>query len=298
VKEGQPDTDTAVGWLKTLTDWLESDYEALVHAKREGGLHASGLPRACGRRVVLSTLFGAKDVAPKAGNHLTFGMGHALHWWWQHRYLGPKQELWGDWKCIGCNTTVRGFMPLKCPCGASWLDAMKYVELEVRDSHLKFVGHTDGIIVSKSGLKRVFEFKTIGPDKYEELQKPKPDHVIQAHAYMHCLGINEALILYQDKGKQTKWRRERDGSFTAAEVRVKPFIVKFDDGLWKTVVERVGGYHKAAAFVANLSKENRHPTEEEVVAFERVCPDAKCDLALECPVARQCFLLGPELKTV
>jgi hypothetical protein len=40
-----------------------------------------------------------------------FDVGHAVHHWYQERYLGPMGILWGNWRCSRCLTVVQGVMP-------------------------------------------------------------------------------------------------------------------------------------------------------------------------------------------
>lgn len=299
-------------WLDDLGDWLETKYEKLIHAERKPGLHASSLWKVCARKELLTHIFGDKKRPPKAGNQLTFDVGHALHFWWQHRYLGPKQELIGDWlcyacpcpecggdqdktsKCGSCRQTGRkltyGKMPLNCECGAPWQDAIAYMELEVVDEELQYVGHADGIIDCKDNKRRVFEFKTIGPNGYPDLQAPKTAHIIQAHSYMKPLGLDEALIVYQDKGKQCDWMIS-GGAWSTGKMHIKPFIVKFDEEIWNPIEQRIREHHDARAFIQSLIDADKAPTPNDVAGLRRVCNTSRCALARDCPVRNQCFTM-------
>lgn len=299
-------------WLDDLGGWLEQKYEALVHAERKPGLHASGLWKVCARKELLTHIFGAKKRHLKAGNQLTFDVGHALHFWWQHRYLGPKQELLGDWicsacpcpkckgrktkiaKCDACRHTgrklVHGKMPMNCECGTPWQESITYLELEVVDEELQYVGHADGVLDCADGKQRVFEFKTIGPNGYPDLQSPKVSHVIQAHSYMRPLGLDEALIVYQDKGKQCDWLMS-GGTWTTGKTHIKPFIVKFDQEIWAPIEQRIREHHDAWAFIQSLIDEDEKATPEDVAKLRRVCGSPRCELARDCPVRNQCFTM-------
>lgn len=288
-----PSGTTADAWISGLAEWLEGPYEKLVHPERKPGLHASGLGKVCARREVLEEVFGAPDNKKKAGNFLTFDIGHAMHFWWQHRYLGPKGELWGDWECLGCRKTVTGFMPLDCPCGAPWQDAIRYHELAVEDKELGYVGHSDGIIVDQtSGVRRIFEFKTCGPQDYMELRAPKWDHIVQAHAYMRCLGPQEALIVYMDKGKQADWTMTPGGTFIATTPHIKAFVVPFDPVVWNPIEERIKEHHSARGLIEALRADGTRPSQSHVEQFRRVCDSPRCEQAKYCPVVKQCFNLG------
>ena len=313
-------------WFEEFKSWLGADYESLVHPTREPGLHASELSSVCGRRSLVIEAFGAPSVPNTAGNYLTYDVGHSAHAWWQERYLGPKQELFGDWMCVACpcltcgpliaklgnisredkrrifeecsncretgRKVTRGLMPMNCECGVRWQDAIHYLELPVENKELDYVGHTDGILVH-GPKRRLFELKTMSPSEHAKLVKgvapyengPHPSHVIQAHAYMGPLGLDEALIVYVNKGSQCKWTVDRCGQFVAGEPKVSRFIIKWDQELWDGIVERVHDHHRAM----DILKSTPRPSREDVMTLPRVCSDSKCMMAQRCPVSTECF---------
>jgi len=318
-----PQAAGAAEWFKGFQDWLADDYERLVHKERKPGLHASGLGKVCGRRLLVIEAFGAHSVPNTAGNYFTYDMGHALHYWWQERYLGPKQELWGDWMCTACSCPecdveygsgdketcavcrktgrkiTRGLMPMNCECGVPWQDAVRYMELPVYDEELDYCGHCDGILVHAPN-RRLFEFKTMSPSEYEKLEKrskpytngPHPDHVVQAHAYMGPLELNEALIVYVNKGSQCKWTVDRCGQFVAGEPKVTPFIIHWDQKLWDGIVERIHVYHQATDILEEAKSSITRLPRAAIETLPRICADMKCQMAQRCPVSRECFSLG------
>ena len=331
--EPAPEVADAEEWFKGFQDWLASDYERLVHKERKPGLHASALGKVCGRRPLVIAAFGASYVPDTAGNYFTYDMGHALHFWWQERYLGPRQELWGDWKCMACpcphcetvldkivaalnkadkqevynncehcrgtgRKVTRGLMPMDCACGTPWQDSVRYMELPVEDKELDYVGHCDGILPHKP-KRRLFEFKTMSPSEYEKLEKrsapykegPKLEHVVQAHAYMGPLGLDEALIVYVNKGSQCKWTVDRCGQFVAGEPKVTPFIIQWDQALWDGIVARIHDHHRAIKLLNERKAIGKRVSREDITTQPRVCKDMKCDMALRCPVSRECFSL-------
>lgn len=322
-----PRISAADEWFEGFQKWLVEDYERTVHHERKPGLHASGLSATCARRNILMTVYGVHTAPNTPGNYFTFDVGHALHYWWQERYLGPRGELYGDWMCVACpcpkcgpliaklgqisledkkriwmecgncrNTgrkVTRGTMPLECECGVPWQDAIRYMELPVINKELDYVGHTDGILLHKP-KNRIFEFKTISPSEYEKYPgaatpSPKPEHVIQAHAYMVPLGLDETLIVYENKGSQCKWSVNMFGQFVAGEPKVVPFVVRFDQDLWNGVVVRIHEHHRSVAMIEEHRESGRRLPRATVEDFERICSDKKCDLASRCPVSRECF---------
>lgn len=299
-------------WLSELSNWLTT-CDSVIHRPREPGLHASGLASVCARREIIEETFGKKAKKSSAGKQLTYDIGHAMHFWWQHRYLGPKQELWGEWMCLACRCQTcgdsdlssrpdsdcksckgygrkitTGFMPLKCECGVDWRDAVRYLEPHVVNKELGYVGHTDGILVHKKNKRRIFEFKTDGPSTYDERTEPNPEHVIQAHAYMGPLGLTETLIVYQAKAKQCDWSKE-NGEWLAGPPCVKPYLIHYDPIIWGPIEQRIKKHHEARALIQKLLDEKRHPTRDDIAKFDRVCDSPKCKLARDCSVAKQCF---------
>ena len=307
-------------WFHQFQKWLAGSYEETVHHERSPGLHASGLGKVCGRRNLLIAGFGVPPTQNTAGNYFTYDVGHALHFWWQERYLGPKQELWGDWMCVACpcpnckgeksykqdgqrlrcdacratgRKITRGLMPMNCECGVPWQDAVRYMELPVVNEELDYVGHTDGILDHKP-KRRIFEFKTISPSEYKKLDEgPKYDHVVQAHAYMEPLGLDEALIVYEHKGSQAQWSVDSFGRFVAGEPKVIPFIVQFDATVWDPIVERIKDHHRSVEILNEVRSKgkDKRPPRKLLTVLPRVCSDKKCDMAQRCPVSRECFSL-------
>lgn len=292
----RPDAPDAEKWLDNFTLWLEECYPNLVpHPRDESILHCSSLFQVCARKEGLIKKLNPPHEKIVAGQQLTFDIGHAMHYWWQHRYLGPRQELWGDWFCSGCKSTTRGFMPMSCSCGTDWRSGIHYVELEVKDETLGYIGHTDGILVDRaSNKRRIFEFKSISDSEYKKLKGPKPSHIIQAHAYMRRLGPEEALIVYANKGIQCEWSRV-DGEIRAGKINVKPFVVKFDAKLWSEVETRIKERKEALTVFDKILQENGSITEADISKCRRICATKEDDAAKYCPVREQCFRMrAPE----
>ena len=322
----EPDVSNADQWFNDFQHWLANKYEKTVHSDRKPGLHASSLGSVCARRNLIIEAFGENKVPHTAGNYFTFDVGHALHYWWQERYLGPKQELLGNWKCMACpcpncatvldkilralslaekkeiwnecdvclgsgRKVTYGLMPLDCECGTPWQDSICYMELPIINKELNYVGHCDGVLDHKP-KKRLFEFKTISPSEYDKLKNgPKLDHVIQAHAYMGPLGLDEAIIVYENKGSQAKWSVNMFGQFVAGEPKLIPFLIKFDQSLWDGIVMRIHEHHRSVEVIESFKKQGTPLPRAEISNFERICDTKKCAMAARCAVSRECFSL-------
>jgi len=277
-----------------LVYWLENDK---TEPPRAPGLHCSSLWKTCARTPLLESMHAASIQIRelKAGSRMTFDMGHALHNLIQNIYLGPFGRLYGEWKCLRCQKIVhKGTMPEHCPeCNLEWRGSdgnqnIVYSELFVKDEELDFCGHCDGVLMSRDGLKkRVFEFKSKSKAQFARLRVPESSHIIQVHAYMKGLGLEEALILYWDKGSQCDWSRDSDGNWLAGDPHLKSFLVTWNEDLWGAIEQRIKAYHKATSLIKSLPV----VTNETVMKFPRVCTLASCDLATDCPVSQQCFAL-------
>ena len=181
-------------------------------------------------------------------------------------------------------------MPLECECGKPWQESVHYLELPVVNEELGYVGHTDGVL-DHQPKRRVFEFKTVSPSEYEKhfIKKTDPqpleDHVVQAHAYMAPLGLDEAIIVYENKGSQCRWKVNMFGQFEALEPKLKPFLIKFDNEIWDPIVDRIHVDHRAVAELQDILDADRTPSRTDIAKFSRVCEDRKCNLAARCPVS-------------
>jgi hypothetical protein len=280
-------TENAKEFLNDFFEWLETGYE---DKDRAPGLHASGLSQVCARRLALEAQTPPAAKVEAAAGRLTYDIGHAMHYWAQNHHFGPWGRLIGDWFCVACQKVVAANapMPKRCPeCDLHRRDSIVFKEPFVVDHTLKYCGHSDGIVLDKTGTRRrVFEFKSISPSQYDKLREPKMAHVIQAHAYMKPLGLDEALIVYLNKGSQGEWAKGPKG-WTVGRPKMRAFLVSFDTKLWASMVERIAAYHKADESLQKMLVVD----DEFVMSLSRICTHDGCDLAQDCPVSAACFKL-------
>jgi len=296
-KPAKVDGLTAEEWKSEFSNWLETDYQKIVPPPRKPGLHCSGLYEVCPRKEALLELLKPQSENIKAGQTMTFDLGTMMHWWWQHRYLGPKQELWGDWYCSSCKNTVTGLMPLNCSCGADWRISMHYKELGVEDKELKYTGHCDGVLLGKNNQRRVLEFKSCSDSAYKKIIMPKKAHIIQAHGYMRCLGITEALIVYSNKGQQCDWIFESNGDVKVGEIKIKTFLVSYDSALWTEIEKRIKDNETIRKQIVDIIKSGKFVDEEFIAQQYRICTSEEDDAAAYCPVRKECFAMRCDTKT-
>ena len=236
------------------------------------------------------------------GRRINFDVGKALHWWWQNKYLGPMQRLWGQWFCGRCEQSSTGLMPKACPsCAArrsilyQWtdesgkpqsavVDNITYAEMLLVSDDLALSGHPDGLLVRRGETVPALlnELKTISTTNYDKLRSPESGYVDQIHAYMHILDMRSCMITYIDKGKSCEWRGGPSGPVAGAP-RFKNFYIEFDDVRWAKI---------EAKLLDNKRAIDEPPiTSADVNGWKRVCDGPGSRLARECPLRDECFSL-------
>lgn len=185
----------------------------------------------------------AETIAPQLLN--IFDEGHYIHDKWQRR-LWKMGDLWGNWKCMKCDTFQRATdIPDKCYiCGAG-IEVMQYLEVPLRYDPLLISGHADGAIPR---LNALIEIKSVGagtarieaPDIYEknsdgsyinlqglwkDIKEPFPSHIRQGQLYLALcakigLPFTQIIFIYESKFNQG----------------VKEFVVKYDPEVSKDIL--------------------------------------------------------------
>ena len=158
----------------------------------------------------------AKDIDSRSVR--IFDNGDYMHARWQ-KYLDDAGILRGRWKCkkcgkeFGSNSGLLGiFNPAhekgwNCQCGNN---DMEYVELPVQSlPEYNFSGHCDAVVdVSGTPLKRgcfdvfVIDFKSIKDQNFASLEGAEYKHAVQVNIYMWLLGLDGAIVLYENKNTQ------------------------------------------------------------------------------------------------
>ena len=104
---------------------------------------------------------------------------------------------------------------------------------------LRLTGRCDDVIQLPGEPEPwVFEFKTMGAYQFGLLREPKPEHVMQCHAYMAGLGLSDALILVECKNNGA-----RIG-----------FRIRFDVALWMQVTTRLRRLRREAERLAKPTR--------------------------------------------
>lgn len=106
----------------------------------------------------------------------------------------------------------------ECECGNK---TYKYKEVKFLDLEHMMGGAIDGIL-SVSGGHSVIDYKSMNSNSFTKLSKPLDKHIIQVSVYMWAIGVDKALLLYENKDTQ----------------RIKLYEVKRDDAMIEKILKR------------------------------------------------------------
>jgi CRISPR/Cas system-associated exonuclease Cas4 (RecB family) len=100
-------------------------------------------------------------------------------------------------------------------------------------------GHYDGVIVL-NGERYLLEIKTINGEGYERLVKYNSvykKYIIQAHCYMHALGLTKTLFLFVNKNHSLSDACKEE--VPSADPLFHEVEVKFDDKVWEEIKDKI-----------------------------------------------------------
>lgn len=168
-----------------------------------------------------------------------FAEGNNIHTKWQ-RWMWKAGGLYGNWKCLTCDYRWEDKSPAFCPTCAS--DDLVYKEVPLSSDRYRIIGHADGVWEDEHG-KAVIEIKSVGlgtirwdapklyegydkrelslDDLWKKIKRPLTTHRRQVNLYMMCLGIHEAVVIYE-------WKPSQD---------VKEFHLTYDPDLIAPLLE-------------------------------------------------------------
>ena len=179
-------------------------------------LHVSDLIGKCMRKFALLERF---DIQPhpqslSLTDSLTFAQGDAIHEVLKKRAAkGAPQWMWGNWSCrCGLQATKEPCLLSEvdtAPCRVCGTPVDNYREVPMFDDELGIVGTPDVILyLPLHQAFHITELKSMAHDRWRDLVRPEPDHVIQNMFYwylMHRKGYQltgKPSILYATKGWQ------------------------------------------------------------------------------------------------
>jgi hypothetical protein len=215
-----------------LTEIVNRARNEVRHRRHGDYLHVSDLLSKCQRKVALIE---RNNLPHRAGrltlmDMLTFRMGEALHDVIKERAaLGAPGAVWGKWKCK-C-----GHLHHDDPCLFNQVDledvcehcgepTTEYVEVSMFHDGLMLVGNPDLLLYLKEiDAFHVTELKSISHKQWEELVRPKPEHVIQVLFYWYIMKelgyrlTDRVTILYATKGYLFKGSPFKEYSFNPLE---------------------------------------------------------------------------------
>lgn len=178
-------------------------------------LHVSDLLSKCIRKRAIAAHLGTKlgDRRLSLSDLSTFAQGDAIHDLLKDRARrGGPNLIWGKWSCK-CESLFHhepctyGEIDQTEECPHCHTKVDRYHEVSMFDEELWIVGNPD-VIFYFANIDAYFinELKSISPEQFKDLVRPKPEHVLQVVFYwflMNRLGyrlVDKVSIFYQTKG--------------------------------------------------------------------------------------------------
>lgn len=263
-----------------LGELLSKGRMELRRPRTGDNIHVSDLLSKCIRKKALLRRLGMQEPAQRVSlmDSLTYRQGDAIHDVLKERATaGGPGIVWGKWKCrCGALHVAEPCLNAEvdhsvicgnCDTGADYYEEVSFVHPEYR-----IVGHPDLLLYMKElSAFYVTELKSISAKQYEELIRPKPEHVLQVVFYwyvMRSLGmrmVDRVSILYATKGYE--FRKSPYKEFTVVPSSELPRL--------NTYLE------DAKAFNASLDG-GELPVRTQCAS--QVSPDARA-----CEVCKECF---------
>tara|TARA_R100000656_G_scaffold104176_1_gene76120 strand:+ start:148036 stop:148848 length:813 start_codon:yes stop_codon:yes gene_type:complete len=192
------------GLETAVTGLIKKAQEEAVFSEYKFKFRASGLPF-CPRELVIDRLIKEEN---RVGSLMDYGfafyvgIGTAVHEVIQ-RYLGMVKGLYGNWTCCGYTELEREGSK-ECPvCG----EPQHYDEFKM--SFGDSSAYADGVWLRHNA---VWEFKTYGVDKVDDLTEPKDAHLQQASCYVELLNeargwnIDKIIFVYLARDNPRKFK--------------------------------------------------------------------------------------------
>lgn len=269
---------------KVLSEIIRRSRWEARRPRSDSHLHVSDLLSKCLRKkaIIEQLQVSVSEAALGIMDSLTFRVGEAIHDVIRERAAeGGRSEVWGKWKCKCGGLRVDdpctyGRVPATvCDfCGGR---ASEYVEVSFFDQERAIIGHPDLILYRPAlGAYYVTELKSIANDRWKELARPDPDHVLQALFYWYLMKlsgydmVDQCSILYVTKGWTMREAPYKEFHFTPS-----------------ANIHRLESYlREAEVFVASRNGG---------ALPGRVCVSADSPEAKKCQVCSQCFSSGDKV---
>lgn len=257
-----------------LIDALKLSPRLYSHFRNDGYIHVSDVLSKCLRQIALlqqmKMSFPAEQI--NDGVALTYKQGDAIHDFLKQRFIaGHKDHIFGDWTCA-CGateiekTTLRAAERHRCDECNGHLN--RYKECRLVSEEYGLSGSPD--ISLRYSAMLVGEFKSMASALFDELNRPVPDHILQAVFYWKLYKLlgyavyPVVSILYVKKDWTIKLPyKEYLVDATANEKRLDSYL---ED------LQEFAAAKKAGGLPARV-----------------VCPTIDAPAAKKCPVCVACF---------
>ncbi len=246
---------------------------------RGGAIHVSSLVDLCPRQYYLAHEHGTEDYVDHLGRRLTggllvtFAIGRAIDTFIKERVVRAtrRQGMYGMWVCPCRHTRRLGmYVPTQCQRCDRAVDI--YNEPILRNEEYRIIGRPDITLVDTNNHYLPVEVKSMARDRWDSLEEPLADHVLQA-------------LLY-------RWMYEQEGR------RVHDHVVL----LYVTKDFRYGSPYKefhihhmdpramaGVSLALHLAAQIRDARAAGVAPERTLCDNATCARARNCPVQALCF---------
>ena len=250
---------------------------AMMQNFREGEyVHVSDLIYKCVRRTALSHKLRVPMPSERImdSKAITFAQGDAVHDFVKGRVVrNHPDQVYGGWRCA-CKATSRvgvyaDVHEEKCAICDSALE--DYVEMQLKDEEFKIVGNVDlSLLIGQAFYLN--EIKSIARKGWEELEAPKPEHVIQVLFYW-WLARRNYLSLF-DKVSILFVNKDFIFNSPYKEYILRPSIM----------VDRLEDYLEDAQSLAHYRETKELPPRIQ-------CATPKAKDAKSCHVCDECFAI-------
>lgn len=190
------------------------------------------------------------------------GLGYCLRRSWFKHFKAPEDRVSGraeDDLRTHCTFETGTYFHVLFQNVCARAGLLLQREAAFIDHKEKLVGHADGVLLL-DGVRTLLEIKTISSRGFTGVvAAPEFGHKQQMHAYMHCLGLKQGVIVYFNK----------DSS------ELREHFVEFDPEFYKVHVKQRVSY-----YFDSLRK---------VTAPRREGENTECAMCRWCPYKNTCF---------
>lgn len=241
--------------------------------------HLTSLLNVCARAQVILRASGTPvSRSPTGGHRVMWGIGRFIEAHIRDTFIKADGEhrVYGTWSCLCGLSNYSGFLnPREPRCTSCGQQPTNYHELTLYDAAYGVSGNPDmGVLIN--GLMYPIEIKSMNSARWTDLERPLPDHVLQAGGYHRLYQSNgfdmgdRAIIIYCVKefkyGSPYKEFHVPMGSSADAHVTTSLDI------MWRT-----------ARDIKNGSMKSLPP---------RVCHDMECTRSKDCPAMATCWSMN------